>query len=315
MSTKGGAREHVRAAFTQNLGLKVLSLCCAVALYAFTHGPETAQRTFSVSVISIMPPDSAKRQLITPPPTEVGVTLQGPRTQIDELHSDDIGALRLDLRAGQDSKIEIEEKMFHTPAGLTVMQIYPQSIKVKFDDVITRAVPVQVPRTGEPPAGYAVKGVITSDPNEVLVRGPRSVVDVVQVARAAPFDVTGLGQGVHTIKLPLDKAPNLVSYDVEQVTASIDITRQLVTKTFPRLKVEVIGFPRATTRPSTVSVAVTGTAEDVNAIAPDAIVPRVEPKAAGDDLTKPGNDNLPVLVDVPKGVAVQVDPPKLVVTW
>ncbi len=258
MSTKGGLGERVRAALIENLWLKLLSLCCAVALYAFTHGPETAQRNFSVSVVSIMPPDAAKRQLIAQSSAEVGVTVRGPRTQIDELHSDDIGALRLDLRSGQDAKIDFDEKMFHTPAGLSVMQIYPPSIKVKFDDVIAKAVPVQVPRTGEPPPGYAVKGVIVSDPNEVVARGPRSVVDVIQVARAAPFDVTGLGQGVHTLKLPLDKAPNLVTYDVDQVTASVDITRQLMTKTFPRLKVEVIGLPRAATRPlATVSVAVT----------------------------------------------------------
>jgi hypothetical protein len=149
----------------------------------------------------------------------------------------------------------------------------------------------------------------------VQAKGPRSVVDVIQVARAAPFDVTGLGQGLHTLKLPLDKPPTLVTYDVDQVAASVDITRQLVTKTFPRLKVEVIGLPRASTRPGMVSVAVTGTAEDVNAIASDAIVPRVEPKAAGDDITKAGNDNLTVLVDLPKGITAQIEPPKVVVTW
>jgi YbbR domain-containing protein len=315
MSAKGGLRDQIQAAFVENLGLKILSLCCAVALYAFTHGPETAQRTFSVSVVSIMPLDSAKRQLVTQPPTEVAVTLRGSRAQIDELHSDDIGALRLDLHSGQDETIDIDDKMLHVPAGLSVLQVLPPSIKVTFEDLIAKSVPVQVPRTGEPPPGYAVKGVIASNPAEVQVRGPRSLVDVIQIARTAPFDVTGLGQGVHSLKLPLDKPPNLVAYGVEQVTASVDIARLLVTKSFPRLKVEVIGLPRATTRPSTVTVAVTGTAEDVNAIAPDAIVPRVEPRAAGDDLGKPGNDNLPVLIDVPKGVAVQVDPPKVVVTW
>jgi len=314
MSAKGGLREQIRVSLVENMGLKILSLCCAVALYAFTHGPATAQRTFSVSVLSIMPPDAARRQLITQLPTEVGITLIGPRAQLDELHSDDIGPLQLDLKSGQD-KIDLDEKMFHIPPGVSVQQIFPPSIKVKWDDVITKAIPVQVPSTGEPPAGYAVRGVVTSDPIEVQARGPRSVVDVIQVARAAPFDITGLGQGVHTVKLPLDRPPSLVTYDVDQVTAAVDIRRQLVTKTFSRLKVEAIGLPRATTRPSTVTVVVTGTAEDVNAIAPDALVPRVEPRTAGDDLGKPGNDNLPVLVDVPRGITVQVDPAKVVVTW
>ncbi len=314
MSAKGGLREQIRAAFVENMALKILSICCAIALYAFTHGPETAQRTFSVSVLSIMPPDAAKRQLVTQLPTEVGITLRGPRTQLNELHPDDIGPVRLDLRGGQD-KIDIDESMFHAPAGLTVEQIFPPSIKVKWDDVIQRAIPVQVPRTGEPLPGYVVRGGVSTDPIEVQAHGPRSVVDVLQVARAAPFDVSGLGQGVRTLKLPLDKPPALVTYDVDQVTASVDIRRQLVNKTFPRLKVEVIGLPRATTRPTTVTIVITGTAEDVSAIAADAIVPRVEPKGAGDDLGKPGNDNLPVLVDLPKGVTAQVDPPKVVVTW
>lgn len=315
MSVKGGLRDQIRAAFVENMALKILSLCCAMALYAFTHGSEIAQRAFSVSVLSILPPDAAKRRLMSQLPAEVRITLRGPRTQLDDLHADDIGAVQLDLRAGKDGKIEIEEKMFRIPAGLTVEQISPSSIDVKWDDVIVRSVPVQVPRTGEPAAGYVVRGQVTSDPAEVLMRGPRTVVEGIRTARAAPFDVTGLTQGVHTLKLALDKPPTLTTYDLDQVTASVDIARQLVTKTFSRLKVEVIGIPRATTRPATVSVVVTGTAEDVNAISPDAVVPRVEPRAAGDDIAKPGNDNLPVIVDVPKGVTVQVDPPKVVVTW
>jgi YbbR domain-containing protein len=315
VSAKDGIREQIRGAFVENLPLKILSLLCAVALYIFIHGPETAQRAFTVSVLSIMPPDSANRTLITPVPTEVGITLRGPRNQLDELHADDIGALRLDLRSGHDAKVELEPSMFHVPPGLTVEQIIPSSIKVRWDDVISKAVPVQVPRTGEPAPGTAIRGVVTTEPAEVHARGPRSVLDVMQFARASPYDVTGLSEGDHTIKLPLDKPPALVTYDVDQVAATVHITKQLVSKTFPKLKVEVIGPPRATTRPATVTVAITGTAEDVGSITPDSVVPRVEPKAAGDDVSKPGNDNLPVLVDVPKGVTVQVDPPKVVVTW
>lgn len=314
MSLKG-LREWVREAFSENLLLKALAFCSAVALFAVTHPPEVAQRTFSVSVISIMPPESAKRALMTQLPTEVGLTLRGPRTQLDELHSDDIGSLRLDLRSGQDTKIDIEPEMLHIPTGLSAEQIFPSSIKLQWDDVITKSVPVQVPRTGEPRQGYAVKGVVTSEPAEAQARGPRSVLDVIQVARAAAFDVTGLGVGVHTLKLALDKPPSLVTYDVEQIAATVEITRQVMSKTLQRLKVEVIGLPRATTRPSTVSIVVTGTVEDVNAIVADAVVPRVEPKAAGDDITKPGNDNLQVIVDLPRGITAQIDPPRVVVTW
>jgi YbbR domain-containing protein len=315
VSARGGVRDVLRAAFVENFSLKVMALCCAIALFAVTHGQETAQRTFSLSLASLMPPSPAKRALMTQLPSDVLVTLRGPRTQLDELHADDIGPVHLDLQSGQDAKIDLDEKMFHVPTGVSVEGILPSSIKVKWDDVIAKSVPVQVSRTGEPRQGFAVKGVITSEPAEVVAHGPRGVLDVIQVARAAAFDVTGLGQGVHTLKLALDKPPPLVNYDLEQVSATVDITRQVVSKTFPRLKIEVIGVPRAITRPAAVNIVITGTAEDVNAIAEGALVPRVEPKAAGDDITKPGNDNLLVLLDMPKGVTAEVDPPRVVVTW
>ena len=314
MTAKGGLREQVRAAFTENLGIKLLSLLCALVLYAFLHGAENAQRTFSVSVVTLIPPESANRTLVTQLPTEVGITLRGSRAQLDELHADDIGNLRLDLRSGRQTTIDLDPSMFHVPTGLIVEQIIPSSIKVRWDDVISRSIQVQVARTGETLPGYGIKGGITVEPPNVQARGPRSIVEVMQFARAAPFDVTGLTEGVHRRQLLLDKPPGLVTYDAESVFASVEITRELVKKEFTKLKIEVIGVPRATTVPATVKVTVTGTAEDVNALTPESLVPRVEPRSAGDDTSKPGSDVLPVLIDVPRSKA-EIDPPKVVVKW
>jgi hypothetical protein len=75
--TTGGIRGTLRSAFLDNLSLKALSLGVALGLYAFIHGAENAQRTLSVSVVSVMPPDSANRQLMTQIPTEVAVRRSG----------------------------------------------------------------------------------------------------------------------------------------------------------------------------------------------------------------------------------------------
>ena len=313
MTGKGGIRETVRAAFVENLGLKVISLSVAIALYAFTHGPQDAQKTLSVSIVSLMPPDSSNRKLLTQLPTDVAVTLKGPRSQLDEFH--DASGLKLDLRDAKDAKIDLVPTMFTFPEGLTVEQIIPSSLTVKWDDVIVKPIPVQISRIGEPAPGFAVRAGVTSNPTEVQARGPRSALDVMQFARAAPFDVTGLQQGPHSQKLALDKPPNLVVFDVEQVTGTVTIDRQLINKSFPKLKVEVIGPAFSQVRPPTVTVVMTGTAEDLSAVVPEAVVPRVEPKGAGHDVTKAGNDNLPVLLDLPKGVTAQIDPAKVVVTW
>src|SRR5262249_28259116 len=161
---------------------------------------------------------------------------------------------RLDLRSGRQTTIDLDPSMFHVPTGLTVEQIIPSSIKVRWDDVISRSIQVQVARTGEPAPGCAVKGGIAIERSAVQARGPRSIVEVMQFARAAPFDVTGLTEGVHRRQLLLDKPPGLVTYDAESVFATVEIARELVKKEFTKLRVEVIGAPRAITVPPTVKV-------------------------------------------------------------
>lgn len=314
MSDKGAVRKYLRAAFVENFWLKLISFGFAFALYALSHGPQDAQKTISVGVVALMPPDSANRQLLTQLPTEVSITLRGSRAQLDDLRLEEVGSLRLDLRSGRDQRVDLESGMFNVPPGIIVEQIIPASISPRWDDVVERAVPVQVPRTGEPAPGFALKGPITAEPPEVRARGPRSIVDVLQFARAAPYDVGGLTEGVHTQKLPLDKPPSLAVYHVDQITASVEIAREQARKTFAKLRIEVIGLPRATSRPATVTVIITGTGEDVNTLSADSIVPRVDPKHEGFDITKPGKENLPVIVDLPR-LKVEVDPPKVVVSW
>ena len=318
MTVQDGIREQIRSALFDNVGIKLLSLLVALALYAFIHGADSAPRTFSVTAIAEMPPPSAKRQLLTQLPTEIGIVVQGSQTQLDALRASELGSIRLDLSSGRESTIELDKQripsMLNLPTGLTVEQVIPSQINIRWDDVIARPIPVQATRAGDPAKGFTVKGAIVVEPRDVTATGPRSVVDVMQSARTMPFDVTGLTEGMYRRPIAIDKPPNLVSYELETVVTTVEIGRELVTKQFPKLKVEVIGLPRATTNPGMVTVVVTGTAEDVNALMPEAIVPRVEPKAAGDDPSKPGSDVLPVVIELPR-VKATVEPPKVVVKW
>lgn len=315
MTAKGGIRETVRSAFLDNVGLKLLSLMCALGIYAFIHGAENAQRTVSVSIVTIMPPESANRQIMTQIPNEVKVTLRGTRTQLDDLRNDDLGTLNLNLRSGRETNIDLEPNMFRTPAGVSIAEINPPSIEIRWDDVVTHSVPVQIARTGEPAPSFAVKGIIKADPSEVQARGPRSIVDGLQYARSAPFDVTGLTEGVYRRPMPLDKPPKLVRYDVDSVMASVEIARELSKKEFANLRVEVVGLTRAATTPPTVKVKLVGSNEDVAAVTPESLVPRVEPgKVTGIDVTKPGSAYLDVLLDV-KNLNVEIIPPKVLVKW
>lgn len=306
-------RDALRSALLDNLALKVLSLAFALGFYAFINGAENAERALKVSVVSIMPPDNTNRQLMTQLPTEVTVTVRGSRSQLDDLRADDLGTLQIDLRSGKVGAIDLEPWMFHVPGGLVVKQIYPPTITLRWDDVITRPIPVQVARTGEVVPGFEVKGAIAVDPATVIARGPQSIVEVMQFARTAPFEVTSLTQGTYQRSLSLDPPLKGVTYDIDTVVATLEISRELISRTFER-KVEVVGLPRAKTTPAVVSVRITGTPEDVNAMTPEGIVPRVEPRVSSADPTQTGSAYLDVLVDLGR-VKAEVTPPKVLVKW
>ena len=108
VTAKDGWRGAVRTAVLENMSLKVLSLVCALGVYAFIHGAENVQRTMAVSVVSVMPPENANRQLLSPLPTEVAVTVQGSRTHLDDLRAEDLGSLQLDLRSGRETRIDLD---------------------------------------------------------------------------------------------------------------------------------------------------------------------------------------------------------------
>jgi hypothetical protein len=196
-----------------------------------------------------------------------------------------------------------------------VLQMYPAFVETRWDDIVQKDVLLQVARTGDPAPGLMVKGVVQVEPAQVTVRGPRSMLNVMQLVRTVPFDVSGLPEGVHKRQLALDRPPSLVTYQGDTAVATVEITRALVPRELPKLKVQVVGIVKATVQPATVTVKVMGTAEDVAAIDPDSVVVRVEPKAAGLDITKPGNAYLEVLVDLPRVSSVEVTPEKVYVQW
>lgn len=305
-------RERLRGLFIENFWLKLFSLVCSLSLYAFIHGAESAQRTVEVDVVVLPPPPD--RQLLTQLPTQVAVILRGPRTQLDALKRDDLGALQIDLRSGRGARIDLDATSLRMPTGVTVEQMYPSSVETRWDDIVEKDVQIQVARTGDPVPGLAVRGSVLVDPTHVTARGPRSMLNVMQLVRTAPFDVSGLAEGTHKRPLPLDRPPQLVTYNTDTVLATVEIARELVPRDLPRLKVQVVGLLRASVQPATVTVKIKGTQEDVNAVDPEAVVARVEPKAAGLDVSKPGNAYLDVLVELPK-VTVEVVPAKVYVQW
>jgi YbbR domain-containing protein len=264
------------------------------------------------------PPEGSQRELMTQIPASIHVTLRGQGRAIERLVQTGVPPVEIDLRSASAEQVVFDESMFSLPPDISVSMIDPPSIDLEWEDVIARQIPVQASITGQPAEGYVVKGEPEVDPKQMTVRGPASLVEVMQFARLAPFDVSGLSEGVHKRRISIDAPPSRVRY-IGPPAASVTVTvaRRVVEAKFQNRPVEVIGIPSATLMPRTVDVTVVGPPEIVRALRAEQITPHADlSKAPGLDLKsqKHGSAAVKVTVDLAHAEA-EVQPPSVTVRW
>jgi YbbR domain-containing protein len=309
----------LREAFTDNVGLKALSLTFALGLFTYLHGQQDQQqRAVAVNVVLRLPPDSARRELMTPVPASITLTLRGPARALDRLLQTNFPPVELDVRDGQRSTVVFDDKMLSLPEDVEIALIDPPSIDLDWQDIVTRQIPVQASITGQPAEGFLVSGEPQVDPKEITVRGPVSLVEVMQFARLAAFDVTGLTEGVYRRRIAIDAPPARVSYiGPQNATVTVTIARRVSEAKFEKRPVEVIGMASGVVTPRTVDVTVVGPPEVVRALRPEQVVPRADlTRVPGLDVKnmKHGSATLKVVVDLAHAEA-EVQPPSVNVKW
>ncbi|MEM6789432.1 MAG: YbbR-like domain-containing protein [Myxococcota bacterium] len=314
MSTTGPRRRPWSRVLFENLWLKLIALVFSLAFYAFIHSQQDVQRTISVKLVVQSPPPEMGQRLMTDIPPSVDVVSVGPLPQLEGL-GDDL-SITLDLSAAQDDTLTfVPEMVSGLPPRVRLDRFSPSRLDIRFEPLVSRRIPVQVARTGEPAAGYELKAGIAVEPRTVTATGIESVVTTIQFARAEAFDVSGLGEGQTTRRLRLDAPPEGADFEPKTVAATADVQLKLKRRVFENVKVAVVGLPRARTRPGGVDIAVVGPPERIDELKASALVPRVEPANEDVDTGQPGSKNMTVLLDLDDGISANVNPPRVLVTW
>lgn len=301
-------------ALTANLALKTLSLVCSLLIFFFIHGADQISRPLSVGVIAVLPPSSDAKQLMSPLPTEVDVRVSGSRTLVTALRAEEIPKVVLHLEEAPETRLTFLPEQFSFPPGIRVDQVYQPPIDLRWDDVIEKDVDVRWNKSGEPGQGLMVHGVPRIEPPTVRLVGPESILETISYVETAVTPLRELPLGALREPVPLVSIPAGVKPNVNQVIVHLEIGPKLLTKVFPRLRIEVAGHPRATAVPRFVNAHLTGTQEQLAQITEDHVVARVDLASHGFDLKVPGNAVLPIGVDMP-GVSVALQPPTALVKW
>jgi YbbR domain-containing protein len=177
-----------------HLGLKVVSILLAGALWLIVSGEQIVERALRIPLEFTNLP--AQLELVGDAPTLVDVRVRGSSGALSRIASGELVAV-IDLRTARPGR-----RLFHltvtdvrAPFGVEVVQVSPGSVAMSFEPSSTRMVPVVPGIEGEPSPGFVV-GTISADPPMVEVIGPAGAVGRLTRAITEPVSVAGASMTV-----------------------------------------------------------------------------------------------------------------------
>jgi len=181
----------MRRMLTQNLGWKLLSLLLAFALWA-TVGRVT--ETVTTVAARVQYKNLADGLAISSGlPDEVTLELRGPSRRLQQADQSTVSVI-LDfahIQGPGERTVNISSSNTSLPLGVAFSRAIPAQIRLRFDRILDRDIPVEAQYSGALPDGYQILRTELRPPL-LRVRGPESHVAGVAILQTDPIDLTGI---------------------------------------------------------------------------------------------------------------------------
>lgn len=185
---------------TNNFTYKILAVLIAVFLWFFAHSEKTSEITLKIPiVINNMPSDEV---IINDIPRYIEVSLSGPSSAVfNYAESKPLYRINLIKTDVGNYIFNISPSEFNLPSGLKIDTVYPNSISISLDRIVSRTVDVGVSIVGNPPANHELKGIIT-EPDKATIIGPSTIISTINVIMTIPVDISKFSNTI-TLMVPI----------------------------------------------------------------------------------------------------------------
>ena len=292
----------------RNLGLKLMAVLLASALWFTVAGEHDVERTMRVPLD--LQNKSPLMEIVGERPTTVDVRVLGSSAVLNRMDPGEIIAV-LDLSTAREGArlFSMRAENVRSPFGVDVLQVTPSNISLELERSAKRMLKVIPAVEGEPAPGFAV-GPVTTDPTEVEVVGPESHIRDLTSATTEPIMVAGARAAVD------DEVTVGVSDSVVRLT--VDLKAKVRVQIVPApLERELSGVPvrsrnlaaglTARVQPLVVRVTVRGQREALDAMQAATIDAFVDLAGLG-----PGRYDLRVQFDPTQSFGVSTSEPATV---
>lgn len=304
------------ALLTENWSLKLIALALSLGLYVLLHAGGESVRTIEVDLIRGSEKDQSKI-LLTQIPPRVHVTVQGPRSLIDDLPNP-ADAISLDL-SGHPTSIRLEEYAIKLPPGVRKLNVTPSALSLRWDTRVSKRLKVDPTWSAAPESLVVKPGSVSVTPATVLLTGPKTRIDPIQSMKTHWVELKDRPIGTHIQSVNIDNGAaglndGMVTVDPDQVEVRFELITETRARTFPNVPVLVMKGKGVTIRPRNVSVVVTCPPKRADELREDAIVPKIDLEALGPDFAKKGPEEADVKLEVAGCSDVVVSPSRVAVS-
>jgi YbbR domain-containing protein len=175
-----------------NLGLKVLSLFLAFAVWLFVSAPRR-ERVIERALAAPLSLVNMPRNLLitTSVPDTISVRVRGRVSDVRALSSQNLEVpLNLGGLVSGDTTVNIPPQAINVPLEIEVVSIDPTKIRFRAEQLRQKVVPIRPFLVGQPHAGY-VTGDPSIAPEHALVSGPASQIQHLSEVATERIIMTG----------------------------------------------------------------------------------------------------------------------------
>lgn len=292
----------------RNLGLKMMAVVLATALWFIVAGEQNVERTLRVPVE--FRNKAVNLEILGDPPSTVDIRVVGSSALLSRIDPGEVVAI-LDLEGARPGSrlIHVRTDEIRVPFGVNVLQVTPATISLELEHSAQRRIPVEPAVEGEPAPGF-VAGSVKANPDSVEVIGPESRVKALRSATTEPVQLAGQRETVtDTVTVGVqDSAVRLVEPTRAEVTVEVRLApvERVLTDVPIRWRNLNAGLT-ARVQPQTTDVTVRGGRDAVDAMRAETIDAFVDLAGLG-----PGQYNLRVQFDPTESFGVSATEPAVV---
>ena len=212
----------MRKFFFKNIGLKITAVLLSVLLWIFATSRGLSEIALDIPLeFKDIPPGL---ELMNHSIKVVSLNIKGQDRAIRNIRPSDISVF-IDLSKAKEGEgtYFINKNNIKLPPAVTVTNITPSFVKVLLERTVTKSVRVIPIIVGTPETGFYIKS-ISIVPDNVIIEGARSKVNMFDRIKTEPLDITGFKE-TFSENLELDITGMNIRPKTKDVTVKVVIVR------------------------------------------------------------------------------------------